>query len=78
MNATAERLRADLLSLPETDRAGLASVLLESLHGSDETPDAAWDEELARREEEIRNGRVTGISETDFFAHLDARLSVGR
>ncbi len=79
MTTAAEQICPDLLALPEADRAELARVLLESLSrdNSDET-ETHWENELARREDDIRSGRVSGISEEEFFARLDTRLSVGR
>jgi hypothetical protein len=55
MTENAERMKQEVLQLPEADRAELARFLIESLDES-EDPDvveAAWDEELRRRVERI-------------------------
>jgi len=59
MTENAERLRQEVLQLPEADRARLARFLIESLDES-EDPDvveAAGDEELRRRVERIEQGK---------------------
>ena len=59
---TTELLRK-ALTLPVPERADLASSLIESLDGAeDEGVEAAWDQEIARRMEEIDSGRVKPIS----------------
>lgn len=79
MTAIAEQLRSSLLALPDTDRAELAQLLFESLESAEsEAETRAFDEELARRAEEIRRGQVTGLSAEELFARLDARLASGR
>ncbi len=76
MTATAEHYCSNLLTLPEEDRAELARVLLQSLHEDSPDPnDALWNEELARREDDILNGRVAGLTEEEFFERLEATLS---
>lgn len=51
------------LTLPVPERADLASSLIESLDGGkDDGVEAAWDQEIARRMEEIDSGRVKPIS----------------
>jgi len=59
MTENAERVKQEVLQLPEADRAELARFLIESLDES-EDPDvveAAWDEELRRRVELIELGK---------------------
>ena len=46
------------LGLPIDERADLARELLASLDGEDEKAAEAWRDELARRAEEVREGRV--------------------
>lgn len=75
MTATAQQLRPDLLALPEADRAELANLLFESLEQPlSDAEERAFDAELASRAEEIRDGRVAGVSPEELFARLDARL----
>ncbi len=68
MTGKTEELLAVALELPATDRASLASALLRSLDEetsehdvTQEEYEAAWSEELRRRAEELRSGRVTTI-----------------
>ena len=58
MTENAERVKQEVLQLPEAGRAELARFLIESLDDS-EDPDveAAWDEELRRRVERIEQGK---------------------
>ncbi len=59
MDANAKRLLEEALKLPEEARAALAGTLIESL---DETADpdaeAAWEQEIARRIQQIDSGAV--------------------
>ena len=79
MTNAAEKLRPDLLALPEADREELIQVLAESLESPlTEAEEQAFDAELARRDEEIRSGKVVGISAEELCARLDARLDAVR
>jgi putative addiction module component (TIGR02574 family) len=77
MSVAAEKV-AQVLALPEQDRAYLARRLLASL---DDTVDAEaetqWNEVIDRRTREIEEGKVTcrPVEETvrDLGAHLHAR-----
>lgn len=77
MSVTAEKI-AEVLALPEQDRAYLARQLITSL---DETVDGdaetLWHEVIDRRFREIEEGKVTcrPVAETvrDIRARLDAR-----
>lgn len=65
--------------LPETDRAELAGLLLESLEGEpDEGVEAAWAEEIERRVRQIEAGEVKTIPWEEVRARLHARLNEGR
>jgi putative addiction module component (TIGR02574 family) len=58
---TIEKLTHDALALPENERAQLVQTLLQSLEPSiDEGVDAAWDTEVARRVESVRQGTAQG------------------
>lgn len=63
------------LSLPERDRAELASELVASLDGP-EDPDvaAAWDVEICRRINEIEAGTATLLDADEVLARARARL----
>jgi len=51
------------MTLPVAERAELAGSLIESLdEAADESVKAAWNEEIARRMEDLDSGRVKPIS----------------
>ena len=59
MNTKAEDLLASALKLPESERAEIAAELIASLDRTvDEEASKAWDEEIARRIEELGSGKV--------------------
>lgn len=59
MTEEAERVRDEVLQLPEKDRAELAHLLLESLEDNEDIDvAAAWDEELATRLQRIDDGEA--------------------
>jgi putative addiction module component (TIGR02574 family) len=58
-DAKAQELLKKALALPERERADLAGSLIESLDQTvDENAEAAWQEEIARRLEEVRSGKA--------------------
>jgi putative addiction module component (TIGR02574 family) len=58
MTENAERVKQEVLQLPEADRAELARFLIESLDDSEDPGvEAAWDAELSRRVEQIQQGK---------------------
>jgi putative addiction module component (TIGR02574 family) len=62
MSPDIDELRKQVLSLPEEARADLASSLIDSLDETvDEDVEAAWQEEIARRVEELESGKVKTI-----------------
>jgi putative addiction module component (TIGR02574 family) len=53
-------------ALPDRERADLAGSLIDSLDDTvDENAEAAWQEEIVRRLEEVRSGKVKTISWED-------------
>jgi len=63
MTQEAEELLRKALSLPESERAELAGNLLASLDADvDPNVDAAWQEEVVRRRDEVRSGKISTIS----------------
>jgi len=59
MNTTSQQLLQSALLLPEADLAEIAAELIGSLDGeTGEDVEAAWDEEIKRRIEEIDSGKV--------------------
>lgn len=76
MSLTAEKMRAELATLTEAERADLARFLIQSLDpGSDKDAEAAWEAELKRRAGEIRDGRESGESADKVFSELRAKHS---
>jgi putative addiction module component (TIGR02574 family) len=62
MGAEHEDLVREALNLPTPARAALAATLIESLDEEiDEGAAAAWDKEVARRDAELRSGKVKPI-----------------
>ena len=60
MNALAEKIAGEAMTLPEDDRAALVDVLLRSLRGAEsEQIQRLWVEEAERRVQEIEDGSVT-------------------
>ncbi len=49
------------LALPSDERAALANTLLDSLEGSVPSVEEAWDEEVARRIEDLKAGRAVTV-----------------
>ena len=59
----ARELLKKALALPDKERADLAGSLIESLDDTiDEDAEAAWQEEIVRRLEEVRSGKVKTTS----------------
>jgi putative addiction module component (TIGR02574 family) len=49
------------LALPADERAALANSLLDSLETPNQSVDEAWDEEVARRMEDLKAGRAVTV-----------------
>jgi putative addiction module component (TIGR02574 family) len=63
MKQEAQELLKKALALPDKERADLASSLIESLDAVvDEDAEAVWQEEIARRLEDVRSGKVKTIA----------------
>ncbi len=76
MSETAERIRTELATLSESERAELARFLIESLNDAQaDESDAVWDAELARRAKEIEAGAVQGEPAEQAIATLRAKYS---
>ncbi len=76
MNEEVSELLKKALSLPPAARAALAGSLLESL---DETVDpgaeAAWQEEIARRIQELDSGKVKPVAWAEARQQISAILN---
>ena len=76
MNALAEKLAEDALTLPDDDRAALADVLLRSLkRPAGEEIDRLWAEEAERRVKEIDEGTVELLDGDEVLREARARLT---
>jgi len=79
MSPTVEKLFREASDLPDTERAELAGMLLESLEGErDEGVEAAWAEEIERRVRQIDRGEVKTIPWEEVRTKLYARLNEDR
>ena len=62
MTQEAAELLKKALALPAPERADLASTLIDSLDATvDENVEAAWQEEIRQRIDDLRSGKVTAI-----------------
>jgi len=62
MREEAEHILQKALTLPDTERAELAGSLIASLDANiDADADSAWQEEVARRAEEVRSGKIVTV-----------------
>jgi putative addiction module component (TIGR02574 family) len=72
MSEVIEQWKAQLMTLPQDDRAELAHFLLSSLGPEDDEVEPSL-EEIARRVDEIRSGRAIGRPVDEFLAELRER-----
>jgi hypothetical protein len=73
MNTILESLEAEVLRLPQPDRARLLDRLVASLDGNPEA-EAAWDQIADKREGELESGAVQGAPLEVVIARLEARF----
>ena len=74
-NATLERLRSEVLALPEPERAELAHELVKSLDAPGDSDAAdAWDSEILRRLSEIEAGTARLVDRDELRRRMRARL----
>jgi hypothetical protein len=72
---TIDELRTAALLLPPSDRAKLASELLESLDELDEAEiEQLWIEEALRRDTELDAGTARSVPAADVFASVRSEL----
>ena len=78
MSMTAEKV-AEVLALPEQDRAYLVQQLIASLHGAvDAGAEAEWTEVIDRRSREIGEGQVQCRPMEETLKDIRAKLHAGR
>lgn len=72
---TLRKLRSEVLTLPEAERAELARELVKSLDAPADADVAdAWDKEILRRLAEIDSGAAVLIDRDEFRRRMQARL----
>ena len=72
MAETLDRLKAQVLSMPEDDRVDLLNALVDSIH-EDRGLSEAWMEEIRRRRAQVASGEVELLDEDEMFAEIEAR-----
>jgi putative addiction module component (TIGR02574 family) len=73
MTQEAPELLKRALALPAEERVDLASTLIDSLDATvDENVEAAWQEEISRRMEDLDSGRVKPVSLEEFRRRLSS------
>ena len=82
-NSKMTRESADLLkkalALPEEERAALAGSLMDSLDAVvDESAEAAWNQEIARRMEDLDSGKAKTIPWDQVRSRICGKLRHGR
>jgi putative addiction module component (TIGR02574 family) len=63
------------LALPVEERTALANTLLDSLEDADESVQAAWDEEVARRTRDLQAGKAVTVPWEELHKELLAILN---
>ncbi len=61
MSPETSNLLKRALALPSDERAALANTLLDSLEASNQSVQEAWDEEVARRIEDLKAGKAVTV-----------------
>jgi putative addiction module component (TIGR02574 family) len=62
------------LALTVDERAALANTLLESLEHRDQSVQAAWDEEVARRMQDLQAGKAVTVPWEELHQELLAMI----
>jgi putative addiction module component (TIGR02574 family) len=74
MAATVEKITQDALRLSERERAELAHRILVSLEdAAEENVDEAWDAEIEKRVDRIKEGTAKGRPADEVFRDIRAR-----
>lgn len=77
-SSTLDKLRAEILQLPELERAELARELVKSLDGPVDCDAVdAWDKEILRRLAEIDAGTAKLIDREELRRRMRARFDAG-
>ena len=79
MTQQASELLQKALSLSEEERAELAASLLESLDATvDQAGEAAWNEEIARRIDDLESGKAKTIPWEVVRSRISSKLTHGK
>ena len=79
MTQEADELLKKALTLPANERANLAGSLIDSLEETDETSaQDAWNDEIARRIEELDSGQAKTISWNEVRRRIATKLDHGQ
>ncbi len=79
MTQQVSELLQKALSLSEEERAELAGSLIESLDATvDEAAEAAWNQEIARRIEDLDSGKAKTVPWEAVRARISSRLTHGK
>jgi len=70
MSSLIDELSRKARSLPPEERIRLAEELLSSVQDSDEEIEAAWEEEIKRRLDDVENGTAKLIPAEEVFAEI--------
>jgi putative addiction module component (TIGR02574 family) len=63
------------MALPVEERTALANTLLDSLEDADQSVQAAWDEEVARRMRDLQAGKAVTVPWEQLHQELLAMLN---
>jgi putative addiction module component (TIGR02574 family) len=63
------------LALPADERSALANTLLDSLEQTEESVQAAWDDEVARRTQDLKAGKAVTVPWEELHQELLAMLN---
>jgi len=77
MTAAVERIKSEIRRLPQDELDDLlrdiqSEYVLPAMDEDERSVEAAWDEEINHRAQEVMDGTVELISEEDFERHVDA------
>jgi putative addiction module component (TIGR02574 family) len=75
MSAQTSDLLRQALALPAEERAALANTLLDSLEASNLSVQEAWDEEVARRIDDLKAGKAVTVPWEDLHRELLALVN---
>jgi putative addiction module component (TIGR02574 family) len=75
MSPDVSELLKKALTLSVDERAALANSLLESIAGTDESVQDAWDAEVARRQADLKAGRSVTVPWEDLHRRLLAMVN---